>query len=58
MQWLSFVYLVDLALFVLVFWIIRTRRASVGLKTAVILTAVVLYLISLVVLIFISERPL
>lgn len=58
MTWLSFVYLVDLALFVLVFWIIRSRRASVTLKTTVILTAVVLYLTSLVVLIFISARPL
>jgi hypothetical protein len=56
--WLSVVYLVDLALFVLVFWIIRSRRASARLKTAVILTAVVLYLTSLVVLIFISKRPL
>jgi hypothetical protein len=58
MAWLSLVYLVDLALFVLVFWIIRSRRASVRLKTVVILTAVVLYLTSLVVLIFISQRPL
>lgn len=58
MTWLSFVYLVDLALFVLVFWIIRSRRASARLKTVVILTAVVLYLTSLVVLIFISARPL
>jgi hypothetical protein len=58
MAWLSIVYLVDLALFVLVFWIIRQRRTSVRLKTTVILTAVVLYLASLVVLIFISARPL
>ena len=56
--WLSVVYLVDLALFVLVFWIIRSRRASVGLKTTVILTAVVLYLASLVALIFISAKQL
>ena len=56
MVWLSLVYLVDLGLFVLVFWIIRSRRASAGVKTAVILTAVVLYLASLIVLIFISAR--
>jgi hypothetical protein len=58
MAWLSFVYFVDLALFVLVFWIIRLRRASAGLKTAVVLTAAVLYLASLVVLILISARQL
>ncbi len=58
MALLSFVYLVDLALFVLVFWIIRSRRASARLKMVVILTAVVLYLTSLVVLIFIAARPL
>lgn len=58
MAWLSLVYLVDLALFVLVFWVIRLRRASAGLKLAVILSAVVLYLASLVVLIFISAKPL
>jgi len=57
MAWLSAVYLVDLALFVLVFWIIRVRRASVRLKTTVVLTAVVLYLASLAVLIFISAKP-
>ena len=58
MAWLSLVYVVDLALFVLVFWIIRSRRASARVKTAVILTAVVLYLTSLVVLIFISAKHL
>jgi hypothetical protein len=58
MTWLAFVYFVDLALFVLVFWIIRLRRASAGLKTAVILTAVVFYLASLIVLILISARQL
>lgn len=58
MAWLSFVYVVDLALFVLVFWIIRLRRASARLKTAVVLTAVVLYLASLAVLILISARQL
>ncbi len=58
MAWLSVVYVVDLALFVLVFWVIRLRRASAGLKTAVVLTAVVLYLASLVALIIISARPL
>lgn len=56
MVWLALVYVVDLALFVLVFWIIRVRRASAGVKTAVILTAVALYLASLAVLIFISAR--
>ena len=58
MAWLALVYLVDLALFVLVFWIIRLRRVSTGEKTAVILTAVALYLASLAVLIFISARSL
>ena len=58
MAWLSVVYLVDLALFVLVFWIVRQRQAGVRLKATVILTAVVLYLASLVVLIFISTKPL
>ena len=56
MVWLALVYVIDLALFVLVFWIIRVRRASTGVKTAVILTAVALYLASLAVLIFISVR--
>ncbi len=58
MAWLSLVYLVDLALFVLVFWIIRSRRASVGLKTIIVLTAAALYLASLAVLIYITSRPL
>jgi hypothetical protein len=58
MAMLSLVYVVDLALFVLVFWIIRSRRASVRVKTAVVMTAVILYLTSLVVLIFISAKQL
>jgi hypothetical protein len=58
MVMLSFVYVVDLALFVLVFLIVRSRRASTQAKTVVITTAVVLYLASLVVLIYISARQL
>ena len=58
MAWLSGIYVVDLALFVLVFWIIRLRRASARLKIAVVLTAAVLYLASLVVLMLIAARPL
>ncbi len=58
MVMLSFVYVVDLALFVLVFLIVRSRRASPQVKTAVIVTAVVLYLASLVALIYISAKQL
>lgn len=58
MVMLSFVYVVDLALFVLVFLIVRSRRASTQVKTAVIMTAVVLYLASLVILIYISAKQL
>lgn len=56
MVWLALVFIFDLALFVLVFWLVRLRHVGAGVKTAVILTGVVLYLTSLVVLIFISAK--
>ncbi len=53
---LSFVYVLDFTLFVLVFLIIRSQRASTRLITALVTVATVMYLTSLVFLIFISRQ--
>ncbi len=53
---LSFVYVLDFAVFVLVFLIIRSQRANTRLITAVVTVAAVMYLTSLVFLIFISRQ--
>jgi hypothetical protein len=53
---LSFVYVLDFAMFVLVFLIIRSQRANTRLITAVVTVAAVMYLTSLVFLIFISRQ--
>ncbi len=53
---LSVVYVLGVALFVLVFLIIRLQRASTRLITAVVTVAAVMYLTSVVFLIFISRQ--
>ncbi len=52
---LSLIFLVDLALFVLVFLIVRTRIRAERMAAVIGLSAVA-YLISLVLLIFVSFR--
>lgn len=53
---LASVYVIDLALFVLVFIIVRMRRISPRKMGTIIGLAVVAYLVSLGLLIFISSR--
>ena len=53
---LSFVYVLDIPLFLRVFLITRSHRASTRLITAVVTVAAVMYLTSLVFLIFISRQ--
>jgi hypothetical protein len=53
---LSLLYVVDLALFVLVFLIVRSRRVSTERMVIVIGLAVIAYLVSLGLLIFVSSR--
>jgi hypothetical protein len=53
---LSLLYVVDLALFVLVFVIVRSRRVSAQRMVIVIGLAVFAYLVSLGLLIFVSSR--
>jgi hypothetical protein len=53
---LSLLYVVDLALFVLVFLIVRSRRVSAERMVIVIGLSVLAYLVSLGLLIFVSSR--
>ncbi len=53
---LASVYVIDLALFVLVFIIVRMRRVSPRKMWTIIALAVAAYLVSLGLLIFISSR--
>jgi hypothetical protein len=53
---LSLLYVVDLALFVLVFLIVRSRRVSPERTVIVIGLSVLAYLVSLGLLIFVSSR--
>ena len=52
---LSLLYVVDLALFVLVFLIVRTRIRAERMAAVIVLSAAA-YLVSLVLLIFVSFR--
>ncbi len=53
---LSLIYVVDLALFVLVFLIVRSRRVRTERMVAVIGLSVAVYLVSLVLLIYVSRH--
>jgi len=53
---LSLIYVVDLALFVLVFLIVRSRRVRTERMVAVIGLSVAVYLVSLVLLIYVSHH--
>jgi hypothetical protein len=53
---LSLLYVVDLALFVLVFLIVRSRRVRPQRMVTVIGLSVIAYLVSLGLLIFVSSR--
>jgi hypothetical protein len=53
---LSLLYVVDLALFVLVFLIVRSRRVRAERMVTVIGLSVIAYLVSLGLLIFVSSR--
>ncbi len=52
---LSLIFIVDLALFVLVFLIVRTRIRAERMAAVIVLSAAA-YLVSLVLLIFVSFR--
>lgn len=52
---LSLIFVVDLALFVLVFLIVRTRIRAERMAAVIVLSAAA-YLVSLVLLIFVSFR--
>lgn len=53
---LAFIYVIDLGLFVLVFLIVRSRRLRAERAATVIGLSVAAYLVSLVLLIFVSFR--
>lgn len=53
---LAFIYVIDLGLFVLVFLIVRSRRLRGERAATVIGLSVAAYLVSLVLLIFVSFR--
>ena len=50
------IYAVDLALFVLVFLVVRSRRLRPESRLALIAGSVTAYLVSLVLLIYVSSR--
>jgi hypothetical protein len=52
----SIIYAIDLGLFVLVFVIIRSRRASPRVIAGIVLLAMAMYLASLALLVFISTH--
>ena len=52
----SIIYVIDLGLFVLVFVIIRSRRASPRVIAGIVLLAMAMYLASLALLVFISTH--
>jgi hypothetical protein len=52
----SIIYAIDLGLFVLVFVIIRSRRASPRVIAGIVVLAMVMYLASLALLVFISTH--
>jgi len=54
--YLVLIYAVDLALFVLVFLVVRSRRLRPESRLALIAGSVTAYLVSLVLLIYVSSR--
>ena len=52
----ALIYAVDLLLFVLVFWIIRSRKASARVMVTVVVLAAVMYLASIALLVLVSLR--